>query len=39
MFVPESVLKDMIREATGGGLGGVNMEDFEGVMTRAGVFG
>lgn len=37
--VPESVLKDMIREATGGGLGGVNMEDFEGVMTRAGVFG
>lgn len=37
--VPEGVLKDMIREATGGGLGGVNMEDFEGVMTRAGVFG
>ncbi|KAM0722352.1 hypothetical protein Q7P37_001793 [Cladosporium fusiforme] len=37
--VPENVLKDMIREATGGGLGGVNMEDFEGVMTRAGVFG
>nr|OQO09278.1 hypothetical protein B0A51_18020 [Rachicladosporium sp. CCFEE 5018] len=37
--VPENVLKDMIREATGGGLGGVNMEDFEGVMRRAGVFG
>lgn len=37
--VPENVLKDMIREATGGGLGGVNKEDFEGVMIRAGVFG
>ena len=37
--VPENVLKDMIREATGGGLGGVSMEEFEGVMTRAGVFG
>lgn len=37
--VPEGVLKDMIREATAGGLGGVNMEDFESVMTRAGVFG
>lgn len=37
--VPENVLKDMIREATGGGLGGVSMEDFEGVMRRAGVFG
>ena len=37
--VPENVLKDMIREATGGGLGGVNIEDFEGVMNRAGVFG
>jgi Ca2+-binding EF-hand superfamily protein len=36
--VPENVLKDMIREATGGGLGGVSMEDFEGVMGRAGVF-
>ena len=37
--VPDNVLKDMIREATGGGLGGVSMEDFEGVMKRAGVFG
>ena len=37
--VPESVLKDMLREATGGGLGGVGLEDFEGVMRRAGVFG
>jgi Ca2+-binding EF-hand superfamily protein len=37
--VPDNVLKDMIREATGGGLGGVGMEDFEGVMRRAGVFG
>lgn len=37
--VPENVLRDMIREATGGGLGGVSLEDFEGVMTRAGVFG
>ena len=37
--VPDNVLKDMIREATGGGLAGVGMEDFEGVMKRAGVFG
>lgn len=37
--VPENVLKDMIREATGGGLGGVGMDDFESVMRRAGVFG
>lgn len=36
--VPEGILKDMLREATGGGLGGVGMEDFEGVMQRAGVF-
>jgi len=36
--VSDSVLKDMIREATGGGLGGVGFEDFEGVMRRAGVF-
>ena len=36
--VPDHVLKDMIREATGGGLGGVGMEEFEGVMRRAGVF-
>ena len=36
--VPETLLKDMIREATGGGLGGVGVEDFEGVMKRAGVF-
>ena len=37
--VPENVLKDMIREATGGGLGSVGMDDFESVMRRAGVFG
>ena len=37
--VPEDVLKDMIREATGGGLSGVGMDEFEGVMRRAGVFG
>lgn len=37
--VPENVMKDMIREATAGGLGGVSIEDFEGVMRRAGVFG
>ncbi|CAK3807847.1 related to EF-hand superfamily Ca2+-modulated [Lecanosticta acicola] len=37
--VPESVMKDMLREATGGGLGGVSTEEFEGVMRRAGVFG
>ena len=36
--VPDAVLKDMIREATGGGFGSVGMEDFEGVMKRAGVF-
>lgn len=37
--VPENVLRDMLREATGGGVGGVGMEEFEGVMRRAGVFG
>lgn len=37
--VPDNVLKDMIREATGGGLSGVGAEDFESVMRRAGVFG
>ncbi|KAK4546268.1 hypothetical protein LTR36_001945 [Oleoguttula mirabilis] len=37
--VPDNVLKDMIREATGGGLGGVGKADFEGVMKRAGVLG
>ncbi|KAK5113739.1 hypothetical protein LTR85_010756 [Meristemomyces frigidus] len=37
--VPDNVLKDMIREATGGGLGGVGREEFEGVMKRAGVLG
>lgn len=37
--IPDNVLKDMIREATGGGLGGVGVEEFEGVMQRAGVFG
>lgn len=36
--VPENVLKDMIREATGGMLGGVGIDDFENVMIRAGVF-
>jgi Ca2+-binding EF-hand superfamily protein len=36
--VPDNVLKDMIREANGGGLGGVGREEFEGVMRRAGVF-
>ncbi|CZT18743.1 related to EF-hand superfamily Ca2+-modulated protein [Ramularia collo-cygni] len=36
--VPDNVLKDMIREATGGGLGGVGFDDFESVMRRAGVF-
>ncbi|GAB7357879.1 hypothetical protein MBLNU230_g0049t1 [Neophaeotheca triangularis] len=37
--VPEAVLRDMLREATGGGTGAVGLEDFEGVMKRAGVFG
>jgi len=37
--VPEAVLRDMVREATGGGVGGVSKEEFEGVMRRAGVFG
>ncbi|KAK4631337.1 Caltractin [Fulvia fulva] len=37
--VPDNILKDMIREATAGALGGVSMEDFESVMRRAGVFG
>ena len=37
--VPESVLRDMVREAKGGGLGAVGKEEFEGVMRRAGVFG
>ncbi|EME47395.1 hypothetical protein DOTSEDRAFT_166408 [Dothistroma septosporum NZE10] len=37
--VPDNVLKDMIREATAGELGGVSIEDFESVMRRAGVFG
>jgi Ca2+-binding EF-hand superfamily protein len=37
--VPDQVLKDMVREATGGGLGTVQREDFEAVMRRAGVFG
>jgi hydrogenase maturation factor len=32
------VLIHMMRDATGGGLGGVQFEDFEGVMRRAGVF-
>ena len=33
----DSVLRDMLREANGGGRG-VSIEDFEGVMRRAGVF-
>lgn len=37
--VPETVLMDMVREATGGGTGAVGLEEFEGVMKRAGVFG
>lgn len=37
--VPENVMKDMLREASSGGLGGVSLEEFEGVMQRAGVFG
>lgn len=37
--VPEAVLKDMIREATAGGMGSVGVEDFEGVMRRAGIMG
>ncbi len=38
--VPEQTLKDMILEANGGGgvNRGVGMQDFEGVMRRAGVF-
>lgn len=39
--VAEGTLRDMIREANGGGnvAGGVGREEFEGVMRRAGVFG
>ncbi|KAM3423458.1 hypothetical protein BST61_g889 [Cercospora zeina] len=37
--VPESVLRDMVREAKGGPLGAVGKEEFENVMRRAGVFG
>lgn len=36
--VPDNVLKDMIREATGGEISGVGVDEFEGVMKRAGVF-
>ncbi|KAI6907388.1 hypothetical protein KC318_g8970 [Hortaea werneckii] len=36
--VPDNVLKDMVREATGGGLGAIGTGDFESVMRRAGVF-
>ncbi|WPG99864.1 hypothetical protein R9X50_00268400 [Acrodontium crateriforme] len=36
--IPDPLLRDMIREATGGELGGVSMDDFESVMKRAGVF-
>jgi Ca2+-binding EF-hand superfamily protein len=35
--VDESVLRDMMREAGGGGV--VGIKEFEGVMRRAGVFG
>jgi len=45
--VPDDVLRDMIREANGGvkgkgkaaerDVGGVGLEEFEGVMRRAGV--
>jgi hypothetical protein len=43
--VPDDVLRDMIREATGGvkgtgkakDVGGVGLEDFESVMKRAGL--
>lgn len=41
--VSDDVLKDMLCEANGGGKegwrNGVSVEDFEGVMKRAGVFG
>ncbi|QIW95298.1 hypothetical protein AMS68_000816 [Peltaster fructicola] len=37
--VPDSVLRDMIREATGGELDTVSIDHFEDVMKRAGVFG
>ena len=37
--IPETVLKDMMREATGGGLAGVGLEEFQDVMRRAGVLG
>jgi len=37
--VPDGVLRDMVREATGGGVGSVGRDEFEGVMKRAGVFG
>ncbi|KAK5013162.1 hypothetical protein LTR16_004436 [Cryomyces antarcticus] len=39
--VGENVLRDMLREAgeTDGRGGGVGLEEFEGVMRRAGVFG
>ncbi|GAB7347106.1 hypothetical protein MBLNU459_g3232t3 [Dothideomycetes sp. NU459] len=39
--VADSTLRDMIREASGGGApaAGVARDDFEGVMRRAGVFG
>ncbi|KAI6807116.1 hypothetical protein KC332_g11500 [Hortaea werneckii] len=36
--IPDNVLKDMVREATGGGLGAIGTGDFESVMRRAGVF-
>lgn len=39
--VADSTLRDMIREASGGGApaAGVGRDDFESVMQRAGVFG
>ncbi len=38
--VPDEVMKDMMLEANGGGgiTRGVGLQDFEGVMRRAGVF-
>lgn len=36
--VSENVLRDMIKEAKGGPLGAVGVEEFEDVMRRAGVF-
>ncbi|PSK44211.1 Calmodulin [Elsinoe australis] len=37
--IDDKTLKDMIREANGGGKAGVGLEEFGEVMRRAGVFG